>query len=81
MKHMRHFCVASILTFAITFSAFAGDIHCGVISEPPPQESMSADELATGITTPNETSSLEVISVDPMADFTLNILQSVLALF
>jgi hypothetical protein len=81
MKHIRHFCVTSILTFAFSLSALAGNIECGVVSPPPPQESTISGEMATGATTTNEAAASEVISVNPTADFALDILQSVLALF
>jgi hypothetical protein len=37
--------------------------------------------MATGVTAADERSSTEVAIVDPVTDFTLNILRSVLSLF
>jgi hypothetical protein len=81
MKHLRQFCVSAALTLALTLSAFAGTIDCGSVPPPPPQETTLSGDIECGFVMTNETSSTETASVDPMADFTLNILQSVLALF
>jgi hypothetical protein len=77
MTRLRHFCVASVLTFALAFSALGGDIGCGIVPDPP--ASMTA-EVDTGATGTDETST-EITFVDPMTEFTLNILQSFLSLF
>ncbi len=80
MKHLRHFCIASVLTFALTFSAFAGDINCGVVSPPPTPPAPLTGQMTTGVTATNEESS-ETSFVDPVTEFTLNILQGLLSLF
>ena len=67
MKHLRHFSVVTILTFMLTLSAFAGDMECGVVASPPHQASVTGD-MATGY-------------VDPVTEFTLNVLQSLLSMF
>ena len=67
MKRLRHFCVASVLTFTLTFSAIAGEIECGVVASPPPQSSATGD-IHTGY-------------VDPVTEFGLSFLQSLLSLF
>jgi hypothetical protein len=36
MKSLRQLCAAALLTFAVTFAAYAGEIECGVASTPPP---------------------------------------------
>lgn len=77
MKHLRHFCLASALTFALTFSAFAGDINCGVVSPPPDPP---ASVMREGVTAMNEEST-ETFFVDPVTEFTLNILQGLMSLF
>ena len=78
MKHLRQFCAAAVLTFALTLSTFAGDIDCGVVA-PPPQTAITGN-MATGITATNEEST-ETSFVDPVTEFTLNILQGLLSLF
>lgn len=80
MKHLRHFCLASTLTFALAFSAFAGDINCGVAPPPPTPPAALTSQIDTGVTTTSEEST-ETSFVDPLTEFTLNILQNLLALF
>jgi hypothetical protein len=81
MKRLHHFCVASVLTFALAISAFAGDINCGVTSAPPPQQSAVTDDIHTGGTATSETSSAETVYIDPVTGIALDILQSLLSLF
>jgi hypothetical protein len=63
--------MATILTFTLTFSTFAGDIHCGVVSESPSQQTSVAGDMATGAT----------VTVDPITGLALDILQNLLSLF
>jgi hypothetical protein len=81
MKHLRHFCIATILTFTLAFSAFAGDIHCGVVSDPPSQQSAAAGDMATEPSAADETSGTETAYVDPVTGLALDLLQSLLSLF
>jgi hypothetical protein len=83
MKHLRQLCAVAVLTFALTLSAFAGDIHTGDIPPPPPIDPSKSimGDMATGITAVDGRSSTEATFADPVTDFTLNILQSVLSLF
>lgn len=83
MKCLRRFCCASVLTFAFTLSSFAGDIHTGAVQPPPPPDppAMSTGDINCGVIQTNENSISEIASVDPMTELTLNILQSVMALF
>jgi hypothetical protein len=81
MKYLRRFCVATILTFTLTFSTFAGDIHCGAVSETPSQPASVTGDMATGATATNETSIAETTYVDPVTGLALDILQSLLSLF
>jgi hypothetical protein len=83
MKCLRRFCFASVLTFALTISTFAGDIHTGAVPPPPPPDPQTAStgEIYCGVIETNENSISETASVDPMTELTLNILQSVMALF
>ena len=74
MKRLRHFCAATILTFTFTLAAFAGDMQCGVTSEPPPPESEIAGQMDTG-------ASAETAVVDSVTGLALDILQGLLSLF
>ena len=81
MKHLRQFCAIAVLTFALASSTFAGDIQCGVVEPSPNSQASMTGEMATGITATDRTSSAETAFVDPVTDFTLDILRSVLSLF
>ena len=76
MKHLRQLCAVAVLMFALASSAFAGNMECGVVAPPPnPPVSVMGDTATNGML------STETAFADPVADFTLNILQSVLSLF
>jgi hypothetical protein len=82
MNHLRRFCLTFVLTIALTLSAFAGDIHCGIVSDPSSGSSATSvtGDMATGAATTNETSA-ETTYVDPVTEIALSLLQGVLALF
>ena len=80
MSRLRHFGIATILTIAVSLSAFAGNIDCGVVGTPPQQVSVTG-EMATGASATNETLSTEATYIDPVTGLALDILQSLLALF
>jgi hypothetical protein len=82
MKCLRRFCVAGVLTVAVALSTFAGDIHTGAFP-PPPSDPLVASpgNIDCGVIQTSENSISEIASVDPMTELTLNILQSVMALF
>jgi hypothetical protein len=83
MNRLRQFCIVVVLTFALNFSAFAGEMATGVVQPPPPPPPQAASvmgEMATGVTATDEESA-ETSVVDPVTAFTLDILQSLLSLF
>ena len=84
MKHLRRFCAAIVLTLALSLSAVAGDILIpGATTQPTPQPRSSM----TSATPQSEDSSVGDIlipganALDPMTEFTLSLLQSLLSLF
>jgi hypothetical protein len=81
MKHLRHFCLAVALTFALAAAALAGDINCGIVSLPsdPPPASI-VEEMPDGDTAKNGESTGDSFA-DPLTEFTLSILQGLLSLF
>jgi hypothetical protein len=92
MNRFRQLCATTLLTVALATSpALAGNMPFGVTSPPPPppQESVTGD-MPQGVTSTSPSSDDSVTgdmpfgvtsSVDPMTEFTLGLLQSVLALF
>ena len=79
MKHLRHFCLATFLTFALGLSAFAGTIECGVTSEPIPHESAVASDADCSVTATCVMPSGETAFIDPVTGLALSILQSLLS--
>lgn len=92
MKRVRQLCATILLTVILAASpALAGDMPLGVTSPPPPppQESVTG-QMPTGITATSPSSGASVTgnmptgvtsAIDPVTEFTLGLLQSVLALF
>jgi hypothetical protein len=84
MKKIRQLCACLILALVVTLSAFAGDIPFpGVTnSPPPPPQSLVADDTdTTGATVTGETPAPVVVTLDPMTEAALSLLQSILSLF
>jgi hypothetical protein len=42
MNNLRQFCATAVLVFAMAFSAYAGNIECGGVVNPPPPPSPTA---------------------------------------
>ncbi len=82
MNRLRQFCVVVVLTFALNFSAFAGEMATGVVQPPPPppQSTSVMGDINCGVTATNETVT-ETSFVDPVTALTLNIVQGLLSLF
>lgn len=81
MKPMRQLCAIAVLTFVFASSAAAGNIDCGAVSPPPDPPASITGEMATGATSTMGMSGTEMASIDPLTEFTLSILQSLLSLF
>ena len=75
MKNLRQLCAVLVLTLMLTLSAFAGQIEIGYVP-PPPQQS-----TAQGEATMSNTGEISTGVMDTTTEITLNLLQSVLALF
>jgi hypothetical protein len=83
MKNLRKLCASLVLTLALVFPAFAGDIQCpGVINPPPPpQQSSVTGEMGTpGASATGEIPGPGVVALDPVADAALSLLQSILSI-
>lgn len=50
MNNLRQLCAGLILTLALTSTAFAGQIECPGITQPPPEEVMSETQSEADIT-------------------------------
>jgi hypothetical protein len=81
MKKFRQVCMAGVFTLLLTTATFAGEIATGGFTAPPPPP---PDELTA--TTPEEIQTGWGIqnwqaTRDSVADISLNLLQTMLALF
>ena len=78
MKKLQQLCMAGVFTLVLTTATFAGDISTPGSPQPPPPSASSTlapgDIETPGIQNPQATS-------DSVADFALNLLQTMLSLF
>ncbi len=85
MKNLQRFCTAVVLTLVLTLAAIGGDISMpGATAPPPPpppHSSVTGDRGAPGATTMGEISELDVVSLNPVTEAALSLLQSILSLF
>lgn len=69
MNNLRQFCAGLILTLALTTTAFAGQIECPGVVQPPPQATVEG-EIPNGVT---------VIALQPtVADVLISLIVSFL---
>ena len=83
MKSLQRLCAAVVLTLALHLCVLAGDIHTPKTDPPPPppSSSMTVDGDIQIPAATSETTSSEGVAVDPMREFALNLMLSVLSLF
>lgn len=83
MTTLRKFVATIVLTLAIAFSAFAGDMSApGVTSPPPPPPAMTTSDIdIPDATSTGETSVPGEVTLDPVTEAALGLLQSILSLF
>jgi len=78
MKKLQQLCMAGVFTLVLTTTTFAGDIHTGGLTQPPPDESWPT--TSGGIETGTGAQNPEAIS-DSVADIALDLLQTMLSVF
>lgn len=66
MKHLKLIAAATALTLALSFSAFAGDMHTGFVDVPP--------QTASSTTTSSTIASSQSTAVDPLTQLVLVLL-------
>jgi hypothetical protein len=84
MKNLRQFCAAIVITLALTFSAFAGDINAPGISTqppPPPQPSATGKIGRSGVVCTSDMTCSGAVALDPLTEITLTMLESMLSYF
>ena len=77
MKKFGQFCTAFVLTLVFTLSAFAGDIPFPGSTV---QTTSTTSETLT-LDTTSDSSTSDVVALDPVTEATLSLLQSVASLF
>jgi hypothetical protein len=78
MKHLRLSLAVITLMLALSLSAFAGDIQCGVTSTQPPNQASTTsnrENFASSGTVSENT------AIDPVTEIALSLMQSMLSLF
>lgn len=75
MNHFKQFCMALVLTFALAFSAFAGEMDTTVIKPSPPSQATSAGKMDTG-----KCGKMDTGIAFPITEIALNLLLGVLSL-
>ncbi len=83
MKNVRQVCAALSLTILLSVYAFGGEIGCpGVSTEPPPAPTTTAGDVGSpSITATGDVSTPGAAALEPLSEFTLSLLRSVLFLF
>ena len=83
MKNFRQFCATLILTLALAFAAFAGEIGFPGNNTTPPTEQRSsiAEETELLGTTPTGVPTLGTAALDPATEAALTLIRSLLSLF
>jgi len=76
MNRVRQFFAATILTLAITFTGFAGEMHTGITNPPPTQPSATGEMGSPGATT-SDTSTSETAAMDSVTDVALYLFDSI----
>ncbi len=66
MKHLKLITAATVLTLALSFPAFAGDIYTGFVDAPP--------QTASATTTSSATTSTQSVAIDPLTQILLTLL-------
>lgn len=80
MNNVQRLCASVALTLALTVSVFAGQIDIGKTPPPPPTSVTAAGQIDTGVASSDATPNGET-TAESLTEITLNLLQSVLALF
>lgn len=81
MKTLRRLCVASMLTFTLSLSIFAGQMSTTVVQPPPPANAEAAGDMSTTATaSDNAPENGEASVLDSVSEAALSLLQNVLSL-
>jgi hypothetical protein len=82
MKKVQQFCAVVVLAAALSLSTFAGDIQApGMTSPPPPQPSLVSEIGTPGAPVADEIGCPDIVTLDPVTEAALSLLQSLLSLF
>lgn len=83
MKKLQKFCTGTVLTLALTLSAFAGDMGTPGATNPTPllQSSVTGDMSGPGATATGDMQAPGAVEIDPVTEAVLSLLQGLMSLF
>lgn len=80
MRKLKQLCIAIVLTLALAFTAFAGDMQTPPVVPPPPdQPSITGDMHTPGVT--SETSDSGTTAIDSVTGLALYLFNSMTSVF
>jgi hypothetical protein len=81
MRKLKQLCIATVLTLALSFTAFAGIMDTpGVTTPPPPtDQSTSTGDMSTSDVTSDGTSSGDMEATDSVTEITLYLFDSIVS--
>lgn len=59
MRKLKQLCIATVLTLALSFTAFAGDIQTPPVLPPPPDQPSMTGDMHTPAVTASEPSAMD----------------------
>lgn len=77
MKTLQQSCAVMVLTLALAFSVFAGQIPTPGVTNPTPQQSSVTGEISI----PGDMSTPGMSALDPVTEAVLGLLQGLMSLF
>jgi hypothetical protein len=80
MRKLKQLCIATVLTLALSFTAFAGIMDTpGVTTPPPIDQSTSTGDMSTSDVTSDGTSSGDMKATDSVTEITLYLFDSIVS--
>jgi hypothetical protein len=81
MRKLKQLCIATVLTLALSFTAFAGIMDTpGVTAPPPPpNQTKATSNTETSDVTTSETSNSETEATDSMSELALYLFDSMIS--
>lgn len=80
MRKLKQLCIATVLTLALSFTTFAGNMDTPPFTTPPPppQSSLTGDMSTPGVTA-SEASNSETAAIDSVRELALYLFDSMMS--